>query len=220
MLLKNNIPLLAAVIGCFLLGCNDNPRKVTLAIADAINIPKSYPETDIIALRIKAKEAEAFCKKKSLDESFFILIDLKRHSGLRRFYIWDFKNDTITDSFLVSHGCGNYPWSMDFSKEAAEVSNTDGSHLSSIGKYIVKDRGYSNWGINVNYKMYGQEHSNSNAAKRQIVLHSWEKVPDHEVYPDGTPEGWGCPAISNESMKVVDAKLKAAKKGVLLWVIQ
>lgn len=108
---------------------------------------------------------------------------------------------------------------MDFSKAAAKVSNTDGSHLSSIGKYIVASRGYSNWGINVNYKLLGQDKTNSNAEKRQIVLHSWEKVPDEETYPKGTPEGWGCPALSNASMKILDEKLKKSGR-TLLWVVQ
>jgi hypothetical protein len=175
---------------------------------------------DFAALKTKATQAKTYCKSKKLNTDFFLLADLKRHSGLKRFYIWDFKKDTIADAFLVSHGCGPNPWAMDYSKEKAGVSNTDGSHLSSVGKYIIGARGYSNWGINVNYLMHGQDATNSNAAKRQIVLHSWEKVTDEEVYPAGTPEGWGCPALSNAGMRIVDGKLKNAEKKVLLWVVQ
>ena len=174
---------------------------------------------DLAQLRMRANQAKTYCKNKKLNTDFFLLVDLKRHSGLKRFYVWDFKKDTLSHAFMVSHGCGNYPWSMDFSKAAAKVSNTDGSHLSSIGRYIVSKRGYSNWGINVNYKLLGQDKTNSNAEKRQIVLHSWEKVPDEETYPKGTPEGWGCPALSNASMKIIDAKLKKSGR-TLLWVVQ
>lgn len=174
---------------------------------------------DMAQLKKRAAQAETYCKDKKLNQDFFLLVDLKRHSGLKRFYVWDFKKDTLTHSFLVSHGCGNYPWASDFSKAAAKVSNVDGSHLSSVGKYIVSTRGYSNWGINVNYKLLGQDRTNSNAVKRQIVLHSWEKVPDEEIYPKGTPEGWGCPALSNASMRIVDAKLKKSGR-TLLWVTQ
>jgi len=65
----------------------------------------------------------------------------------------------------------------------------------------------------------GKEQTNSNAIKRAIVLHSWEEVPNDEVYPNGTPEGWGCPAVSNESMIKIDSVLQKNKK-VLFWIIK
>jgi len=181
---------------------------------------KEKPQIDISSLRTKSREAREFCISKGLETDFYILIDLARHSGLKRFYIWDLKMDTIADSFLVSHGCGNNPWGQDNSKDMAIVSNKEGSHLSSVGKYIIRDRGYSNWGIHINYRLYGQDLTNSNAYRREIVLHSWEKISDEEVYPNGTPEGWGCPAISNASMHIVDNKLRSTNKKVLLWVIK
>lgn len=177
-------------------------------------------EINISFLKEKSKEAKAYCQSKKLNSEFFFLIDLKKHSGLKRFYVWDFKNDTIKNSFLVSHGCGKNPWGKDTSKENAEISNTDGSHASSVGKYIIGERGYSNWGINVNYLLYGKDITNNKALQRQIVLHSWDAVPDEEVYPNGTPEGWGCPAVSNSSMKIIDEMLKKSNKKVLLWVIK
>lgn len=71
----------------------------------------------------------------------------------------------------------------------------------------------------MNYLLHGKEKTNSNAVKRAIVLHSWEAVSNDEVYPNGTPEGWGCPAISNESMKEIDEILKQ-NKNVLMWIIK
>lgn len=62
--------------------------------------------------------------------------------------------------------------------------------------------------------------SNSNALKRNIVLHSWNAVSEKETFPDGTPEGWGCPAVSNESLKRISSKIDASKKPILLWVIK
>jgi hypothetical protein len=67
--------------------------------------------------------------------------------------------------------------------------------------------------------LQGKEKTNSNAVNRAIVLHSWEVVPNNEVYPEGTPEGWGCPAVSNESMKKIDEILKQ-NKNVLMWIIK
>ena len=66
--------------------------------------------------------------------------------------------------------------------------------------------------------MHGLEETNSNALKRVIVLHSWELVTNEETYPEGTPEGWGCPAVSNEAMETIDGYLKGVEKPVLLWI--
>ena len=166
----------------------------------------------------KAVEALNYCKAKKMNEDFCILIDMGIHSGKKRFFVYDFKKKAITQSFLVSHGCCDYIWGQDFSKENVSFSNVNDSHCTSIGKFKIGERGFSNWGINVKYLMHGLEKTNDNALKRVIVFHSWEKVPDEEVYPDGTPEGWGCPAISIANFKVIDPILKKAKKPVLMWI--
>jgi len=164
-------------------------------------------------------EAQQYCDENNLNQKLFFLIDLGIHSGLKRFFIYDLKNKKLLQSFLVSHGCGNSAWGATYTKENAEISNQVDSHCSSIGKYIVLNRGVSQWGIKVNYLLDGKDETNSNAMKRAIVLHSWEEVPDNEVYPYGTPEGWGCPAVSNESMIVIDSILQKNKK-VLFWIIK
>lgn len=164
-------------------------------------------------------EAKAYCKKNSLNQSKFILIDLDVHSGLKRFFVYDLKNKTITNSYMVSHGCGDHMWSWTSSKENAPISNEPDSHCSSIGKYVISSRGVSQWGIKVNYLLIGKDKTNSNAVKRAIVLHSWDKISSKEVYPKGTPEGWGCPAVSNENMKEIDALLKT-NKNMLMWIIK
>lgn len=161
-----------------------------------------------------------FCKTNKYNTDFFLLIDLGIHSGLKRFFICDFKSKTLIDSFMVSHGCCNNPWSSTWSKSKATVSNKKGSHCSSIGKFRIGERGYSSWGIHVKYLMHGLESTNNNALKREIVLHSWNEVGDEEIYPNGTPEGWGCPAVSNNAMKVIDQKLKTVQSKVLLWILE
>lgn len=166
----------------------------------------------------KAGEALAYCKAKNMNTEFCFLLDMSLHSGLKRFFVWDFVKDTISYSFLVGHGCCDNAWSSDGSKEAPGFSNVDGSHCSSLGKYKLGQRGYSDWGIHVKYLMHGLEASNSNALARFIVFHSWEQVSDREVYPRGTPEGWGCPTVSDSSMRIVDPLLKAARKPVLMWM--
>lgn len=184
------------------------------------NNPAAAQKEDLAPLKLRAREAKSYCLAKGLNTDFCILIDLAKHSGLKRFFVWDLKKDTIVERFMVSHGCGTNPWSRDNSKALAPVSNRDGSHCSSVGKYIIGERAHSEWGINVKYFLYGQDKTNNNAVKRQIVFHSWEAVSDTEVFPRGTPEGWGCPAISNNSMLMIDKKIKASSKRVLMWVFQ
>ena len=166
------------------------------------------------------KEAIKYCKSNKLNTSYYFLIDLSVHSGSKRFYLCDFSKQIFTDKYIVSHGCGSSFWSWDYSRSYAKISNEKDSHCSSIGKYIIGKRGISQWGIKINYLLHGMDSSNSNALKRNIVLHSWNAVSEKETFPDGTPEGWGCPAVSNESLKRISAKIDSTKKPVLLWVIK
>lgn len=200
----------AIICSACLCACTD-----PLPVKEALVNP---PAASFARTRAKAAEALLFCKKKKMNRQFCVLIDMSLHSGIKRFFVWDFEKDTITHSFLVGHGCCSQPWSYDHSKEKPGFSNVDGSHCSSLGKYKLGERGHSDWGIKIKYLMHGLEKTNSNALARYIVFHSWEEVSDTEVYPAGTPEGWGCPTISNNSMKQMDPLLKAAKNPVLMWI--
>lgn len=193
---------------CFM-ACNPSSTIVTAI---------EKPQLNIEATQQKSKEALEFCKAKKFNTDFCILIDMSLHSGIKRFLVWDFNKDSIIYRFLVGHGCCANQWSDDKSKDNPQFSNADGSHCSSLGKYKIGERGYSEWGIRIKYTLYGLEASNSNALARSIVLHSWEEIPDEETYPEGTAEGWGCPALSNNSFKILDTLLKASTKPVLLWI--
>lgn len=168
----------------------------------------------------KAAQAEAFCQQEGYNTDFCILIDMSLHSGFDRLFVYDLKADSILDQGLCAHGCGQAEWGEDETKTNPVFSNTPESHCSSLGKYRIGDRGYSSWGIHVNYKLHGLEESNSNAFERYIVLHSWEAVPEQELFPLGTPEGWGCPAISNALMHRIDERLQATELPVLMWIYE
>ncbi len=177
--------------------------------------PERY---DLERLKGVGKASLQFCKGKKFNTDFCVLIDMSIHSGLNRLFVWNFKKQSIQDSGLCSHGCCDSAWGADYTKENPTFNNIPQSHCASLGKYKVGARGYSQWGINVNYKLHGLESSNSKAYDRLIVLHSWNDVSETEVFPEGTPEGWGCPAIANDVMRRLDKKLKVSKKPVLLWV--
>lgn len=202
------------ITSCYLMSCkqasvSENSRTATIS---------TRPTLDVVATKEKALEALAFCKAQKFNEDFCILIDMKMHSGLNRFLVWDFKKDMITHRFLVGHGCCDEPWGKDMSKENPQFSNREGSHCSSLGKYKIGERAPSDWGVKIKYVLHGLDPSNSDALSRFIVFHSWEAVSDVEVYPMGTPEGWGCPTLSNDNFLIIDALLKTSKKPVLMWI--
>lgn len=217
--LRHSLWLLLLLGGIGLLtGCGDSSaQQVQLSPAEI-----EAARGSILATRTAAHAAEAlaFAKTEGLSTDFAILVDMAEHSGRNRFFVWDFAQPRVILSTPVSHGCGENPWGQDISREAPTFSNTPDSHLSSLGRYRIGARGYSNWGININYRLHGLDESNSNANRRDIVFHSWDMIPDTEVFPAGTPEGYGCPAIADAPMRQVDELLRGAGEEVLMWIYE
>ncbi|MGK4569232.1 murein L,D-transpeptidase catalytic domain-containing protein [Flavobacterium sp. 3HN19-14] len=177
-----------------------------------IETPKDYTA--------KNTEALAFCKKNNFNEDYYFLIDLSIHSGKNRFFIYDFKQQKITNQNLVTHGSCDVLDDNDQKWEKAKFNNQDNSHCSAKGKYKIGKRDTSGWGIKIKYWLHGLEPTNNNAIGRVIVLHSWEAVSDKEVYPNYSPLSWGCPAVSDAFMTKLDAKLQKSEKPVLLWIVE
>lgn len=162
----------------------------------------------------KLFEALTFAKKNKLDTTICIMIDMSLPSGKNRLFVYDFQQKKTIISGLYAHGVGGGSTAT-----KPLFSNKVGSNCTSLGKYKVKNRAYSNWGINIHYKMYGLEETNNNAFKRIVVLHSYTPVPNHEIYPR-TLFGIsaGCPVISDDKMSQIDKLLIKKKKAVLLWI--
>ncbi|MDR2236366.1 MAG: murein L,D-transpeptidase catalytic domain family protein [Chryseobacterium sp.] len=210
------LPLLLSIFSLY--SCQNEPKPERNIYAVPVAEVEKKPAVNLSEIEAKADEALKFCTSKKMNTDFCILIDMSLHSGIKRFFVWDFKNKSIIKQYLVGHGCGTNSWSADESRDQPAFSNEDGSHLSALGKYKLGERGYSNWGINVKYLMHGLEETNSNALKRFIVFHSWDLMSDDEVFPKGSPEGWGCPTISNNAMNEIDPMLKKSGKPVLMWI--
>lgn len=165
-------------------------------------------------------EAKAFCMAQDFNQEYYFLIDLSIPSGKNRFFVYDFKTNKISNQNLVTHGSCDQFESNTTKWEKAKFSNKNNSHCSSKGKYKIGKRDYSSWGIKIKYWLHGLETSNVNAVERVVVLHSWDAVDNEEIYPEFSPLSWGCPAVSNQFMEILDAKLKQTKKPVLLWIIE
>lgn len=168
--------------------------------------------------RGKHAEALAFCTRYSFNTDYYFLIDMSIHSGKNRFFICDLKTNKITDRKLVTHGSCDALQPNTQKWEKASFSNIRDSHCTAKGKYRIGKRDYSSWGIKVKYWLHGLEPTNSNAEQRIVVLHSWSAVAADEIFPGYTPLSWGCPAVSDDFMRQLDAKLQATPKPVLLWI--
>lgn len=166
-------------------------------------------------LKLKADSAKVYCVDKGFNTNYCFLVDFCMHSGKKRFFVWDFRGDSVVYASLCAHGYGK-----NSTASKPVFSNVEGSYCSSLGRYKVGIRSYSKWGINVHYKLHGLEPTNDNAFKRVIVLHSYDLVPATDIYPVHLPLGisQGCPVICNDVMRKVDKLLKGEAKPVLLWM--
>jgi hypothetical protein len=165
-------------------------------------------------------EALTFCKENQMNQDFYFFIDMSIHSGKNRFFVYDFKTKKVSHQNIVTHGtCDVFEANSEKYKKA-KFSNKQDSHCSMKGKFKIGKRDYSSWGINVKYWMHGLESSNSNAVKRVVVLHSWPAVANEEIYPRYSPLSWGCPAVSDEFMQLLDENLKAVEQPVLMWIVE
>jgi hypothetical protein len=174
----------------------------------------AFLSNDPVIKTDKLSEALAFAKQNMLDTTICIMVDMSLPSGRNRLFVYDFKQKKTIISGLCAHGIGGGSTAT-----KPIFSNKIGSNCTALGKYKVKNRAYSNWGINVHYKMYGLEKTNNNAFKRIVVLHSYTPVPNYEIYPQ-TLFGIsaGCPVIADDQMSQIDRLLINRNKAVLLWI--
>lgn len=176
------------------------------------------PQFTPVDLAVRADEAYEYAKANDFDLEHAVLIDFGRHSGKNRFFVWNFKENRVEIESLVAHGYGNTGYES--SNQEIVFSNVPNSYTSSLGKYRLGARSWSNWGINIHYKMHGLESTNDKAYERYVVLHSFKHIPNEEVYPAYLPMGFsqGCPVIDDETMREVDTLLQTKQKPVLMWI--
>lgn len=165
-------------------------------------------------------QAKEFCKKHQLDTQVIVFVNMQRHSGKNRLFVYHSDSGRVIKKGLCSHGSCSGRGNLADGEGYSQVvfSNQEGSYCSSLGKYKIGKRGWSNYGIHVNYKLHGLESTNDNAYDRIIVLHSFEMVPDNEVYPEYIVTSLGCPMVSDNMMRYLDDLLKERNKPVLLWI--
>ncbi|MBC5834755.1 hypothetical protein G6N05_09810 [Flavobacterium sp. F372] len=159
----------------------------------------------------KAEEIKAFLKKNSkYNKEVFFLLDMRIPSNKYRFFVYDTKKNQITDSGLVAHGSGSVTVTGEL-----QFSNTDGSLMTSLGKYYIGNSYNGTFGKA--YRMYGLDTSNSNAFLRNIVLHSHKKMPyEEQISP--IVLSWGCPMLNEKFYLRIQDVLDKSDKNVLMYI--
>ena len=130
----------------------------------------------------------------------------KKHAGKKRYVLYNLSNRKAEYSSVCANGL-----------KRNEYSNIEGSHLSSLGKYkVTPDVGKMRIGEEC-LILEGLEFTNSNARKREILIHSHKSV----YYNPGTYPfnifhknlSWGCFVIDKRAFR----KTKRISKPMLLW---
>lgn len=160
----------------------------------------------------KATELKAYLKGKwSYDQKIAILIDMRQNSGKNRFFIVELDSLSILSRGLVAHGSGSETGFDD----SLRFSNTPNSYCTSLGKYKIGNAYVGNFGRS--YKLHGLDPTNSTAFERFVVLHRYSCVPDEEqLLP--ICNSLGCPMLSENFFKEVDAMIRKSGKSVLMEI--
>ena len=156
------------------------------------------------------RKLTSFAIVNNCNENLFFVIDLDRHSGQKRFFVFDKKQDSIVASGMVAQGQGK----MLSAKPV--FSNESGSYCSSKGIYVIGDRYNGRFGIA--FKLHGKEASNSNAFARFVVLHAHQCIPDAEAYPNHICQSQGCPTVSPSFLNTLDGYIQSSKKKIILVI--
>lgn len=215
------LTIVAVLVGAgmyVLAGMYERNRTVVnkTAVADRSKKGNQSPANNITvtpSLAEKAAEAKVFVSEGGYNDTRCFLIDMSRHSGSRRFFVYNLKKDSIEKAGLVTHGSGR--GSHEDGKP--RFSNTPNSLCTALGKYKI---GYSYSGqFGLAFKLYGLETTNNKAFERAIVLHGHECVPDWETN-GGICESWGCPTVSPAFLLELKPLITASKKPLLLWIFE
>lgn len=181
---------------------------------EAENLPSSSIDTLLYQKRLKEKAVQLkdYLKKNTkYNQKLAILIDMRKPSQYKRFYVMNMDSLTLISSGLVAHGSGSetgYEDSLTF-------SNTPNSYCTSLGKYRIGSSYTGSFGKS--YKLHGLDATNNKAYDRTVVLHRYSCVPDSEqVYE--ICNSLGCPMVSENFFVEIDKIISASGKPILMEI--
>lgn len=178
------------------------------AIVQGAILTTQAPTLDLDVAR-RAVEATWCAQDKGLTVSKLLVVDLAMNSREKRLWAFDVSepgNPRLVHHDRVAHGIGS---DRDGDGLADSFSNIQDSHQTSLGLYRVAEA-YD--GVNGGSRRLDGlfQGFNSNARNRAVVMH-----PSHYVGEDRVGRSQGCPAVSYETMELLeDAGLEKA----VLWM--
>lgn len=179
-------------------------------------LPSAPPDSSDWKKPITKEEwtrAVQYAAENGYSTDYLFLIDMRIASGKKRFFVYNPKNDSVELSGLVAHGSCNRHF-----LEEARFSNQPNCGCSSVGKYKVGGAYHGEFGKS--YRLFGLDSSNSNAFKRGIVLHGFDPVPDHEIYPESLCNSYGCPMVNRSFLSKLTDIIDRSPKPILLWIYE
>ncbi len=182
---------------------NSNIKSDSLTLVQLDISKEDKMATEIIRVRHLLNNNSKY----NTEVVFFI--DMKIASGKNRFFIYDLKRNKIIDRGLVAHGLGSeteIPGELKF-------SNLNNSLSTSLGKYSIGNSYYGKFGKA--YKLYGLDETNSNAFKRNIVLHKFSNVP-YEEQEGYICDSYGCPMVNEQFYSRIEKIIDNSNKQIIL----
>ena len=194
-------PFLFFIFSLFLICCEVKSQENH-------SIQYASPEAKISQ---KIADLKAFIKESDYNSDKAFLIDFSISSSRFRFFVVDLKSEKIIQKGLVAHGDGSEDGKVN---ETLKFSNKDGSHCSSLGKYVVEEKYKGKFGMS--YRLTGLDETNSNARSRAIVLHRLSCVPDLEQKEE-ICLSYGCPMVSDNFFKILEQHIDKSNKKILIY---
>ena len=164
----------------------------------------------VARLKLKTAEISEYAKEHKYNSTYCFMVDMKIESGEKRFFVYNFKTDSIELAGLVTHGSGK------IQSSEIQFSNTANSLCTSLGKYKIGNSYTGKFGLA--FKLYGLDNTNSNAFDRFVVLHAHACVPNEETAPFPICESWGCPTVAPAFLQELKTYIEKSERPVLLSI--
>jgi len=164
-------------------------------------------------LHSKAFSLKEFAKVRNYNIEVCFLIDMSIASGKSRFFAYNLIKDSILWQGLVAHGScgGGFQTNPIF-------SNKVNSGCTAFGRYKIGNPYPGRFGLA--YKLYGLDSSNKNSFERNIVLHSYDCVPELETDPIPICNSRGCPMVSPGFLSQLKPIINQSERPILLWIFE
>lgn len=131
------------------------------------------------------------------------LVDFQKFSGEERLYEVDLVSGKVV-ALRTSHGRGSDPRHTGF---AQRFSNTQDSHMSSIGAYATAG---ASWGSQQgpNVLLDGLEYSNDRARERAIIIHGADYAdPDFLAREGKLGRSYGCFSVAHADLPALRERM-------------